>query len=266
MAKRALYQATERILAVATDILHIGSSNKDYRITFANLCQYIWMYLTGTYFIEQVVKNISGENQTTNLSVYEAGGASEKPNGWRIKVSVTGGLDAGTYNMLWTGTTYKIGGVELATDDRRLVGNSYIVLEIDKTNSNWKIIEDGRELVYALYTNSSGVNADTIINFSTKVSDKYGAVATGASWKFTAPKSSLYILTEDIVATAGGALRLYKGGTALYYGGHINAGGQFGNSSWSVYLAKGEYIDFRFSSSSTASASAWCSIIEQRGL
>lgn len=264
MAKRALYQVTERILAVATDILHIGNSNKDYRISFANLCQYIWMYLTGTYFIEQAVKNISAGNQVTNLSIYEAGGASEKPNGFRIKVSWAGGLDAGTYNHLFTGTTYTIGGVSLATDNRVGVGTGYWILQLDKVNGDWKIIEDGTELIYAMYTNSTGVPADTIINFQTKVIDKYNTVTVGPSWKFTSPKSSLYTLTEDIVATAGGALRLYKGGNALYYGGHINGGGQFGNSSWTVYLAKNEYIDFRFSSAVTASSSAWCSIIEKR--
>lgn len=137
MAKRALYQATERILAVATDILHIGNSNKDYRISFANLCQYIWMYLTGTYFIEQAVKNISAGNQVTNLSIYEAGGVSEKPNGFRIKVAWTGGNK--TYSHAWTGTGYKIGGLLI----EKWVGYGFgeLTLEIDKTNGNWKICE-----------------------------------------------------------------------------------------------------------------------------
>lgn len=139
MAKKALYQKTERLIAIATDIFHIGNSNKDYRITLANLSQQMTQYLESTYFLRPAALNISEGPQVTNLSVYEAGGASEKPNGFKIKVSWTGGNK--TYSHLFTGTTYTIGGLTIA--NWAGYGTGSLTLQLDKTNGNWNILTDG---------------------------------------------------------------------------------------------------------------------------
>ncbi len=247
----------------ATDKHVVTRAGEDYYEQADDLAQLIWGYLSQIYFTILAAKNISAGNQTTNLSVYEAGGASEKPNGWRVKVSVTGGLDAGTYNMLWTGTTYTIGGVAIATDDRRLVGESYMILELNKTTGDWIIIEDGRELVFSYYTNGSAVAADTPINYSTKVIDKYACVTTGAAWKWTCPKSGWYVISVGYLANAAGNTAIAKAGTIYRYGAAMGAGAR-GAGTWGEYLTKGEYVDARSSNTISATANVFISIMESR--
>lgn len=257
-------KSTEYGEDIYSKVRMINNSTGDIYISYTGIGSYVDMDVFQNMLTPYAptALNISAGNQETDLSIYERGGASEKWNGFRIKVSVTGGLDAGTYNMLWTGTTYKIGGVALAANDRRLVGESYMILELDKTNGDWIIIEDGTEAVFISYSNSSTVNADTIIDFSTKEVDKYGSVTTGAAWVFTAPKAGLYDVSSAIVGNAAGTMRLYKNGAHYRYANRIEAGGQFGNSVWKLQLAKGNTLNVRFSAASSASAEAWVTITE----
>jgi hypothetical protein len=118
------------------DILHVNASTIDKKLKYSTLRNLLQNYLVE---YRPAVKNISAGNQTTNLSVYEAGGASEKPTGWRIRVSWTGGGVGRTYSHAFTGTGYTIGGSLIATYAGYTYG--WLLLELDKTNGDWKIID-----------------------------------------------------------------------------------------------------------------------------
>lgn len=97
----------------------------------------------------------------------------------------------------------------------------------------------------------------TILNASTKTFDTLNSVTTGASWKFTAPKSGYYKLSASVQYVsrtyADGnliVLQLFKNGVFASQGSGWEASGTptILTSSAHVdtlYLAKNDYIDFR---------------------
>lgn len=58
------------------------------------------------------------------------------------------------------------------------------------------------ETVAAIYSSSSGISFSSgsvaIVNYATKIVDTHNAVTTGASWKFTAPISGLYLIHAQV--------------------------------------------------------------------
>lgn len=97
----------------------------------------------------------------------------------------------------------------------------------------------------------SSTSSDSIINFNTSIFDTHSAVTTGASWKFTAPRTGNYEISGFLNTGALNTyVTLYKN-NALYHGllGYINSDGVTA-LSLSLPLTAGDYIDVRASSAS----------------
>lgn len=114
--------------------------------------------------------------------------------------------------------------------------------------------------VKARYTRitAQSLNSATIMDFSTKDYDTHNAVTTGASWKFTAPKSGYYKVRAGLQwvsrsYTTGNnvGIQLYKNGSFYSQGGGLvsaptTASYILSNQhSDTVYLRQGDYIDYR---------------------
>lgn len=89
------------------------------------------------------LKNISAGNQSSDITIYETGGGSEKEDGFTVRLRWTGG-DA-SFNHTIT-SAYTIGN-ELSgfLTSSRWVGEGAgeLVLRLDKTNSKWLILSPG---------------------------------------------------------------------------------------------------------------------------
>ena len=94
-------------------------------------------------------QDISAGNQTRDITVYEAGGGSELPDRYRIKMTWSGG-DGSFYHRINSG--YTIGNTlagQLSPGDGTTgfawVGNGTgeLILQLDKVNSKWDVITEG---------------------------------------------------------------------------------------------------------------------------
>ena len=89
------------------------------------------------------LKNISAGNQISDITIYEAGGGSEKEDGFTVRLHWTGG--DGTFNHSIT-SAYTIGN-ELAgfivSSNWQGDGAGELVLRLDKTNSKWLVLTPG---------------------------------------------------------------------------------------------------------------------------
>ena len=89
------------------------------------------------------LKNISGENQTSDITIYESGGGSEKEDGFTVRLHWTGG--DGTFAHSIT-SAYTIGNELagfLASSAWQGDGAGELVLRLDKTNSKWLVLTPG---------------------------------------------------------------------------------------------------------------------------
>ena len=89
------------------------------------------------------LQNISGGNQTSDITIYEAGGGSEKEDGFTVRLHWTGG--DGTFNHSIT-SAYTIGNELagfLASSAWQGDGAGELVLRLDKTNSKWLVLTPG---------------------------------------------------------------------------------------------------------------------------
>lgn len=92
-------------------------------------------------------------------------------------------------------------------------------------------------------------NVYNLVNFDNRNRDTHGAVATGISWKFTAPIPGLYDISGQLRKNSGTAecfIRLFKNGAQ----GAILFDGLLSNSPTmpfqeKLYLNAGDYIDLR---------------------
>ena len=109
-------------------------------------------------------------------------------------------------------------------------------------------------------------NTDTIVDFSTVVSDYESHVTTGASWKFTAKRSGWYStgghLTWGATSFSAGVtvtVKLHKNGVETYTKTEIIPAAkqyfQFDLDFASVYLNVGDYLDIRASQNTGSSQS-----------
>ena len=89
------------------------------------------------------LQNISAGNQTSDITIYESGGGSEKEDGFTVRLHWTGG--DGTFNHAIT-SAYTIGN-ELAGFIAANLwighGAGELVLRLDKTNSKWLVLTPG---------------------------------------------------------------------------------------------------------------------------
>lgn len=108
------------------------------------------------------------------------------------------------------------------------------------------------EKIYADYrltvTQSIPDNTETVVNLNDKIVDSHAAVATGAAWKFIAPRADWYDVNATLIYSsstnlAAADIYLKKNGS-LYrtIGTGIGVPGQYLQGSISVYLNAGEYI------------------------
>ena len=89
------------------------------------------------------LQNISGGNQTSDITIYESGGGSEKEDGFTVRLSWTGG--DGTFAHSIT-SAYTIGNELagfLASSAWQGDGAGELVLRLDKTNSKWLVLTPG---------------------------------------------------------------------------------------------------------------------------
>jgi hypothetical protein len=111
------------------------------------------------------------------------------------------------------------------------------------------------EKIRARYNGSSGTSlaniANTIVDFNTKDYDTHGAVTTGASWKFVAPRSDFYTIRATVTTSsstaADNAIVIFKNGSLYATADErdIRFDYVFGAPPVSVYLLSGDYIDVR---------------------
>lgn len=107
------------------------------------------------------------------------------------------------------------------------------------------------ETIAASYWLSANFSASTTtpINFDSKEFDTHSAVTTSASaWKFTAPVSGTYQISEQLYLTVGSntGITIYKNGSAYKFAGNAtNNNGQSHANSTLVQLLAGDTIDLR---------------------
>lgn len=111
------------------------------------------------------------------------------------------------------------------------------------------------EKIYVQYKTGAGQSLTSagVINFGTKVEDSHGAVTTGASWKFTAPRNDVYYIDGFLfsanltdVSSIGFNCLLRKNaiGDKVFRGNSTGISNQATcKFSFQIRLLAGEYID-----------------------
>lgn len=112
------------------------------------------------------------------------------------------------------------------------------------------------EKIKAKYKVAASHTASTTapVQFNTKIYDSHGAVTTGASWKFTAPRADNYrVSVVSIFGTGAPSVAVYKNGAVDSFIGPSNATSL--NSGYTeIDLLAGDYIDIRPDSALTAAS------------
>lgn len=139
--------------------------------------------------------------------------------------------------------------------------------------ANFSNVSDGTggpAVVASYITTSQTITAGggpTIINASTKELDNYGAVTTGASWKFVSPKAGFYAVSYaslhgSVAITQGASLdaQVFKNGSAYrYLSAHVQQSTQsipdIISGTAVVYLNVGDNVDIRESLGGSTNAS-----------
>jgi len=109
---------------------------------------------------------------------------------------------------------------------------------------------------YANYAGVVSTASGSQVRYDTKVTDTYGSVTTGASWRFTAPVSGNYIVSASIGSATAYNLVIYIDGAV--YGTILSAitAGMAIRAGATVYMAAGSYLDIRCSQTTTAASGA----------
>ncbi len=99
------------------------------------------------------LKDISGGNQASDITIYEAGGGSEKEDGFTVRLRWTGGDGTFAHTITAANTV----GNELTgfIAANLWIGNGAgeLVLRLDKTNSKWLVLTPG---IWDIGSNSNG--------------------------------------------------------------------------------------------------------------
>lgn len=106
---------------------------------------------------------------------------------------------------------------------------------------------------------TTAVSADAIVNFSSVEYDTCSpaCVTTGASWKFTAPKTGFYSVKYTGYGTSGAGTRVWKNGAAHKTCGALAfQNSTAGAGACTVQLSSGDYIDLRPISATTITGGA----------
>lgn len=169
-------------------------------------------------------------------------------------------VDVNSYGATTAGFTGRVAG-------SAALGNGVAYGFVWKATGRWNAARSvvpsgmvvGDDAVLASYKWSTGNwTANQPINFDTVVEDVYGAVTTGASWKFTCPagKAGVYLISGLVYAGSSTAdIYVYKNGVQGNIAGLTTSGTVRAPISQTVRLAVGDYIDLRPNGSVNGSAS-----------
>ena len=122
-------------------------------------------------------------------------------------------------------------------------------------------LSDSLAIVAYYYQSAGSGNATSTsapINYNTKVEDTHNAVTTGASWKFTSPKSMCYTVDATAKPNTTGefSIAVYKNGVfySMVYNYTSTANYVYSNTvPVAICLKANEYIDIRGMNSFTTS-------------
>ncbi len=89
------------------------------------------------------LKNISGGNQASDITIYEAGGGSEKEDGFTVRLRWTGGDGTFAHTITAANTIGNEMSGFLASSAWQGDGAGELVLRLDKTNSKWLVLTPG---------------------------------------------------------------------------------------------------------------------------
>ncbi len=89
------------------------------------------------------LKNISGGNQSSDITIYEAGGGSEKEDGFTVRLRWTGGDGTFAHSITAANTIGNELAGFLASSAWQGDGAGELVLRLDKTNSKWLVLTPG---------------------------------------------------------------------------------------------------------------------------
>ncbi len=88
-------------------------------------------------------KPISGGNQTSDITIYEAGGGSEKEDGFTVRLHWAGGIGTFTHTITAANTIGNEMSGFIAANLWKGEGAGELVLRLDKTNSKWLVLTPG---------------------------------------------------------------------------------------------------------------------------
>ncbi len=89
------------------------------------------------------LKNISGGNQASDITIYEAGGGSEKEDGFTVRLRWTGGDGTFAHTITAANTVGNEMSGFIAANLWQGEGAGELVLRLDKTNSKWLVLTPG---------------------------------------------------------------------------------------------------------------------------
>ena len=89
------------------------------------------------------LKTISGGNQASDITIYEAGGGSEKEDGFTVRLRWTGGDGTFAHTITAANTVGNEMSGFLASSAWQGDGAGELVLRLDKTNSKWLVLTPG---------------------------------------------------------------------------------------------------------------------------
>jgi len=206
---------------------------------------------TGTYLI-----NFTGLTVAPSVVASIDGGISD--NGQKLSVTAISNTQATI--IVYTAVTTIDRGLTVHVAKQ---GADYVSGNLVSTTETLFSTSKTRHKTDAGQSISTG--SITIVDFDTVEYDNQSLVTTGASWKFTAPKTSHYKVHSNLLfagttawtESESGNLLLYKNGV-LY--SNLDRDTQFGATSTFMHLGgsdtiqldKGDYIDIRVSQNSGA--------------
>jgi hypothetical protein len=212
---------------------------------------------------------IAGRYTFSGYIAYAANGTGEREVDYRIdgtgsNTTVSLQLGQATYGNyipytfdldLNAGQTVEIRTYQDSTGSLNLASGSTLYV---KRASGPAVIAASEKIYAAYYVNASSSNisiansTSEVVDFNVKEYDSHGAVTTGASWVFTAPRPGQYRVTSSVLLTTGGAGRMFID----FLGGGVSkrmnesnaspaAGGASASGSYTFNLLAGQTISVR---------------------
>ena len=189
------------------------------------------------------LKNISGGNQASDITIYEAGGGSEKEDGFTVRLRWTGG-DASFAHTITS--AYTIGNEIIGFIAANLwigEGAGELVLRLDKTNSQWLVLTPGS---WDSGSNSNGQWSKYIDGIMECLRDQSATASGGTdSWTWTYPSAFTTFLYVDVtvskVPAIGGTGSVFVDGTPTTTSTDLKLVTTVGTSYNRYHIARGNW-------------------------